>query len=164
RCIRQFSSTRRNQRKHVDHYATLSIPRNATKAQIKVLTTALSKKYHPDIVKDNTSETKFHAVSEAYAVLCDDRKRREYDRTFDSSYKAYHTPGQHPQATTTRPSQQHSFKHVWPNHPRNRTRDSMGSYPNAARYDHLHEHARASNSGSRIDPFMNPLVQRATGR
>ncbi|KAF8434605.1 hypothetical protein L210DRAFT_3649100 [Boletus edulis BED1] len=130
----------------------------------------LSKKYHPDIVKDNASQTKFHAVSEAYAVLTlpltlpRPMSRRKYHRAFGSSFQTYHTPGQHPQATTTRPSQQHSFKHVWPNHPRNRTRDPMGSYPNAARYDHLHEHARASNSGSRIDPFMSPLVQRVTGR
>lgn len=38
---RSFSSTPRSQRKHIDHYATLSVPRTATKAQIKVLTNAV---------------------------------------------------------------------------------------------------------------------------
>lgn len=38
---RRFSSTPRSQRKHIDHYATLSVPRTATKAQIKVLTSTV---------------------------------------------------------------------------------------------------------------------------
>jgi curved DNA-binding protein CbpA len=172
RGIRQFSSTPRSQRKHIDHYANLSIPRTATKAQIKTSYYQLSKRYHPDVAKDSASQTKFHAVSEAYAILGDDRKRREYDRSFSSSFQTFHTPGQHPQATTTRPSQQPGFKHFWPNHPSNRARD-----PNAARHDHLYEHARASNhthrrpqsgsqasyTASRTDPFSSPFVQRATG-
>ncbi|KAH0834762.1 hypothetical protein J3R83DRAFT_10358 [Lanmaoa asiatica] len=177
RSFRQFSSTAHSQRKHIDHYATLSVPRTATRAQIKTSYYQLSKKYHPDIAKDNASQTKFHAVSEAYATLGDDRKRREYDRSLGSPFHAFHTPGQHPQETTTRPSQQPGFKHFWPNHPRNRTRDPMGSHPHAASHDHLYGHARTSNyahrrpesgsqasyTGSRMDPFSNPSVQRATG-
>ncbi|KAF8551406.1 DnaJ-domain-containing protein [Imleria badia] len=174
RGIRLFSSTPRSQRKHTDHYAALSVPRTATKAQIKTRYYQLSKKYHPDIAKDNAAQTKFHAVSDAYAVLGDDRKRREYDRFVDASSQASPAPGQHPQATTTRPSQQPGFKHFWPNHPRNHTRDPMGGHPNAPRYDHVYEHARASNhrpqsgsqashTASRTNPFSNPFVQKATG-
>lgn len=78
---------------------------------------------------------------------------REYDRSLGSPFRAHHTPGQHPQATTTRASQQHGFNHPWPTHPRARPRD-----PHAARHDNLHEHP-----GSRPDPFTNPFVQRSTG-
>jgi len=111
--------------------------------------------------------TPFHSV----ALLAHPFSRREYDRSFGPS----HTPGQHPQATTTRPSQQPGSKHYWPKHPRNR--DPMGSHPYAASYDHPYEHARTNNhrhhrpqsgpqasyTGSRTDPFSNPFVQRATG-
>lgn len=101
--------------------------------------------------------------------------RREYDRTLGSPFHAPQgQPGQHPQATTSRPSQQPGFRHVWPNHHRNRTHDPMSSHPNATRYDYLYEHARAgghthprsqsrTQTGSRADPFLHPFVQRATG-
>ncbi|KAF9226278.1 DnaJ-domain-containing protein [Gyrodon lividus] len=171
---RQFQSTARRE-KHKDHYATLAVPRNATKAQIKTSYYQLSKKHHPDVAQDNASQARFHAVSEAYAVLGDERKRREYDRTFGSSS---HSPGQHPQATTTRPSQQPGSKHFWPNHPRNRPRDPTGGHPNAPRHNHPYEHARAgkymfyrpppgaqtSYIWSHKDPFSSPFVQRATGQ
>ncbi|KAF9236050.1 hypothetical protein BU15DRAFT_77359 [Melanogaster broomeanus] len=123
---RRFSSTARRER-HKDHYATLAVPRNATKAQIKTSYYRLSKTYHPDVAQDNAAKAKFIAASEAYAVLGDERKRREYDRTSGSSSHFLGQHGQHPQATTTRPSQQPGFKHFWPNHPRNRARDPTGS-------------------------------------
>ncbi|KAG8216389.1 hypothetical protein J3R82DRAFT_6493 [Butyriboletus roseoflavus] len=193
RGVRQFSSTPRSRRKHVDHYATLSIPRTATKAQIKVCADQRRPMFRTNQLPRRQAIIRFHAVSEAYAILGDDRKRyllrlrctftvaladplsrREYDRSLGSPF---HTLGQHPQATTTRPSQQSGFKHVWPNHPRNRTREPMSGYPNAARHDHLYEHAHARNhmyhrpqsesresyTGSHKDPFSNPVVQRATG-
>ncbi|KAG9311797.1 hypothetical protein JVU11DRAFT_8044 [Chiua virens] len=149
--FRQFSSTPRTQRKHIDHYATLSVPRSATKVQIKTSYYQLSKKHHPDIAKDRASQSKFHAVSEAYAILGDDRKRREYDRSLGSPFHASHSQGHHPQATTTRPSHQPGFKHFWPNHPGNRTRDP-GSHP---------RHDRPADAHT--DPFLNPSVQKATG-
>lgn len=78
---------------------------------------------------------------------------REYDRSLGSPFHAHHTPGQHPQATTTRNPQQHGFNHPWPTHPRARPRDH-----HAAGHDNLHEHP-----GSRPDPFTNPFVQKSTG-
>ena len=39
----------------------------------------LAKKYHPDVNKDASAEKKFQDVSEAYEILSDDNKRREYD-------------------------------------------------------------------------------------
>ncbi|KAF8840076.1 DnaJ-domain-containing protein [Paxillus ammoniavirescens] len=171
---RQFSCTVRRE-KHNDHYAALAVPRNATKAQIKTSYYQLSKKYHPDVAKDKASRAKFHALCEAYAVLGNERKRREYDRTFSSSS---HSLGLHPQATTTRPSQQPGFRNFWPNHPRNRPHDPTGGHAHAPRHNHPYEHARAgkymfyrpppgaqtSHTWSHKDPFSSPFVQRATGQ
>lgn len=60
-----------------DYYTILGIERNATKEEIKKAFRKLAAKYHPD--KQTGDEAKFKEISEAYAVLGDDKKRAEYD-------------------------------------------------------------------------------------
>ncbi len=65
-----------------DYYAVLGVDRGASKEDIKKAFRKLAQKYHPDKGGD---ETRFKEITEAYAVLSDDKKRREYDsygRTF----------------------------------------------------------------------------------
>ncbi len=62
-----------------DYYKILGVPRNATKEEIKKAFRRLALKYHPDRNKSPDAEEKFKEISEAYAVLSDDEKRREYD-------------------------------------------------------------------------------------
>ncbi|MCI4439284.1 molecular chaperone DnaJ [archaeon] len=62
-----------------DYYEILGVPRNATKEEIKRAFRQLALKYHPDRNKSPEAEEKFKEISEAYAVLSDDEKRRLYD-------------------------------------------------------------------------------------
>lgn len=64
-----------------DYYEVLGVDRNADDAALKKAYRALAKKYHPDMNPgDKEAEKKFKEASEAYAVLSDDEKRRQYDQ------------------------------------------------------------------------------------
>lgn len=60
-----------------DYYNVLGIDKKATKDDIKRAFRKLAHKYHPD--KGGTDESKFKEITEAYSILSDDKKRREYD-------------------------------------------------------------------------------------
>lgn len=62
-----------------DYYEILGVSRDATKEEIKRAYRRLALKYHPDKSSDPDAEEKFKEISEAYAVLSDDEKRRQYD-------------------------------------------------------------------------------------
>lgn len=63
-----------------DYYETLGVKKNATDAEIKKAYRKLAMKYHPDRNKgDKGSEETFKEVNEAYAVLSDPGKRKQYD-------------------------------------------------------------------------------------
>lgn len=69
----------------VDYYKILGVEKTASADEIKKKYRKLAMKYHPDKTKgDKASEDKFKQISEAYAVLSDSEKRKEYD-TFGSS-------------------------------------------------------------------------------
>jgi curved DNA-binding protein len=68
-----------------DYYKVLGVDKNASKEEIKKAYRKLAMKYHPDHTKgDKADEEKFKEISEAYAVLSDEEKRKQYD-TFGSS-------------------------------------------------------------------------------
>ena len=63
-----------------DYYKILEVPRNATQEEIKKSYRKLAMKYHPDRNKgDKTAESKFKEINEAYAVLSNEEKRKQYD-------------------------------------------------------------------------------------
>ncbi|SDT73312.1 molecular chaperone DnaJ [Actinoplanes derwentensis] len=63
-----------------DFYALLGVNRSATPDEIKKAYRKLARDLHPDRNPDNKeAEEKFKAASEAYDVLADDKKRKEYD-------------------------------------------------------------------------------------
>lgn len=64
-----------------DYYEVLGVGKNADEAEIKKAYRVLAKKYHPDMNPgDKEAEKKFKEASEAYAVLSDPEKRRQYDQ------------------------------------------------------------------------------------
>jgi len=62
-----------------DYYEILNISRDASKEDAKNAYRKLAMKYHPDRNKSPEAEEKFKEISEAYAVLSDDEKRKQYD-------------------------------------------------------------------------------------
>jgi molecular chaperone DnaJ len=63
-----------------DYYGILGINKDATPEEIKKSYRKLSMKYHPDKNPDNKeAEEKFKEISEAYSVLSNPKKRKEYD-------------------------------------------------------------------------------------
>jgi curved DNA-binding protein len=68
-----------------DYYKTLGVGKSASVNDIKKAYRKLAMKYHPDHTKgDKAAEEKFKKITEAYAVLSDPEKRKQYD-TFGSA-------------------------------------------------------------------------------
>ena len=63
-----------------DYYEVLGVNKNASDAEFKSAFRKLAKKYHPDVNKEPDAAEKFKEAQEAYAVLSDESKRRQYDQ------------------------------------------------------------------------------------
>jgi DnaJ-class molecular chaperone len=63
-----------------DFYNTLGVSRTASAEEIRKAHKKLSRKYHPDVNKDQGASQKFKEVQEAFDVLGDETKRKQYDQ------------------------------------------------------------------------------------
>ena len=68
------------------YYDTLGVPKNAPEKDIKRAYRNLARKYHPDVCKDEGAEDRFKKINEAYSILSDPDKRRQYDQLGHEAY------------------------------------------------------------------------------
>jgi curved DNA-binding protein len=75
-----------------DYYKILGVSKNATDSELKKAYRTLAMKYHPDQTKgDKAAEEKFKKISEAYAVLSDKEKRKQYDEFGSAGFQQRYT-------------------------------------------------------------------------
>ena len=74
--------------KKKDYYEVLGVSKTASDEEIKRAFRRLAKQYHPDVNKEEGAEAKFKEIGEAYAILSDPEKRRQYDQFGHAAFEA----------------------------------------------------------------------------
>jgi curved DNA-binding protein len=85
-----------------DYYKLLGVEKTASQDEIKKAYRKLAVKYHPDKNQgDRNAEAKFKEVAEAYEVLADAEKRKQYDQ-LGANWKQYQNSGFDPSSNNRR--------------------------------------------------------------
>ncbi|XP_054719995.1 dnaJ homolog subfamily B member 9-like [Uloborus diversus] len=78
-----------------DYYDILGVNKRASSRDIKKAFRKLAMQYHPDKNKDPQAEDKFREIAEAYEVLSDEDKRKQYDKFGKSAFESNNGGGFH---------------------------------------------------------------------
>jgi len=78
------------------YYKTLGLDKDATQKDVKKAYRKLALKWHPDVCKEKNAEEKFKELAEAYEVLSDEKRRKDYDKPEPQSFFAQRSSGAGP--------------------------------------------------------------------
>ncbi|MBT6034243.1 MAG: DnaJ domain-containing protein, partial [Candidatus Jacksonbacteria bacterium] len=67
-----------------DYYQTLGVDKGISQDELKKAYRKLAHQHHPD--KESGDEAKFKEISEAYSILGDEKKRKQYDQFGDAAF------------------------------------------------------------------------------
>lgn len=113
-----------------DLYKILGVMREATKEEIKKKYREYAKKYHPDKFSQASDEEKkkaekiFREINEAYSILSDDEKRKEYDKELSKGTEK--TRGR--AKTTTNSEKPKSYKDIYEQFTKQNINDMFGNF------------------------------------
>jgi curved DNA-binding protein len=93
-----------------DHYKTLELNSNASADEIKQAYRRLSKKYHPDIIKNGNEQ--FKAINEANSILSNAISKKTYDKDYINHFKPKPTSNQQNSNTIKQSVNQSNNKHT----------------------------------------------------
>lgn len=85
-----------------DYYTILGVERDADLHAIRSAFRRLARRYHPDLAKSKHAPKRFLVIREAYEVLSDPEKRREYDRLISTPVVASRPSPKRPTAPSRR--------------------------------------------------------------
>ena len=82
-----------------DYYSSLGVAKTASQKEIKAAYRKLARKHHPDVNQgDASAEGRFKEINEAYEVLSDPEKRKQYDELGPDWQNGGRDPRGHPSA------------------------------------------------------------------
>ncbi|MFN5062296.1 MAG: DnaJ C-terminal domain-containing protein [Pseudomonadota bacterium] len=125
-----------------NHYQTLGLTNAASSAEIRRAYRILARRYHPDVNPNGNSEAVFKEIANAYSVLSEPEKKKQYDLELTQSVEAFQETFERAQEALKRNQQNKAYDKQRRTH-----RSSPGQAAKST--DHLSKNRRAKTGNSK---------------